>query len=501
MSHGILALALDERGGMVVGVVAAVAILAVLLIWIITKRYKKVGPNQAMIISGWGRGGFRVVVGGGAFVLPVIEKVDLLSMELMTLDVTTPEVYTVKGVPVIVDGVSQVKVRSDEAAVRTAAQQFLSKGRDEIMSIAQLTLEGHLRAILGTMTVEEIYQNRDAFAQRVQEVAATDMAHMGLEIVSFTIRDIKDNQGYLAALGKPRIAEVKRDAVIAQAEADRDSQIRSAQAKRDGEMAEIGAKIKIAEADRDFKIKQAEYDQASNLKRAEADQAYAFQTNKSLQQVKAEEVQIQIIERARFIELQEREIQRKERELDATVKKPAEAERFRIQQIADAKRYETEANAIGLGNADKSRGFADADVVERTGKADGEAARARGLATADVVRATGFAEAEAMRKKAESFALYNEAAVLQMLVEILPQMAKAISEPLSKTERIVIIGGGGDGHEGAGASKITRDVTNIMAQLPPVLESLTGMELRDLISRVPGLGEKLREASPPPKKS
>jgi flotillin len=486
--------------GTVAAVVAGVVVVIFIFVALLASRYRKVGPNQAMIISGRGRRGFRVVAGGGAFIWPIVEKVDLLSMELMTLDVTTPEVYTIKGVPVIIDGVAQVKVRSDEASIRTSAQQFLSKGGGEIMSIAQLTLEGHLRAILGTMTVEEIYQNRDAFAQRVQEVAAGDMANMGLEIVSFTIRDIKDNQGYLAALGKPRTAEVKRDAVIAQAEADRDSQIRSAQARRDGETAEIGAKTKIAEADRDYKIKQAEYDNAAQLKRAEADQAYALQTNRAMQAVKSEEVQVEIVERERRIELQNKEIERKERELNATVRKPAEAERFRVEQLADAEKYNIEANALGQANAEKSRGFADADVVERTGDAEASAAKATGLATADVIKATGMSEAEAMRKKAESFALYNEAAVTQMLTDVLPRIAEAVASPLAKTERIVIIGGGSDG-SGAGAAKITKDVTDIVAQLPPVLESLTGIELRDLISRVPGLGEKLREVVPPEKTS
>jgi flotillin len=197
-------------------------------------RYTKSGPNQVLVISGIKRKmvepdgttrevGFRIVKGGGRFVWPIFEKVDILSLELLTIDVQTPEVYTSKGVPVKVDGVAQIKVKGDDVSIATAAEQFLSKGVDDIKNIAMQTLEGHLRAILGTMTVEEIYQNRDAFASKVQEVAAGDMANMGLTIVSFTIRDIRDTQGYLDALGKPRIAQVKRDAIIAQAEADRDS--------------------------------------------------------------------------------------------------------------------------------------------------------------------------------------------------------------------------------------------------------------------------------------
>jgi len=254
----------------VVGGIAAILFVVFTFGAILANRYTKVGPNQVLVISGFKHRvmdpdgsardvGFRIVKGGGVFVWPVFEKVDILSLELLTIDVQTPEVYTSKGVPVRVDGVAQIKVKGDDISISTAAEQFLSKGVDEIKNIATQTLEGHLRAILGTMTVEDIYQNRDAFASKVQEVAAGDMANMGLGIVSFTIRDIRDNQGYLDALGKPRIAQVKRDAVIAQAEADRDAQIRSAQAQQAGQEAKFAADTKIAEAQRDYQTNVAQY--------------------------------------------------------------------------------------------------------------------------------------------------------------------------------------------------------------------------------------------------
>ena len=236
------------QGGIVIIAAVVIVIVVFLLLYMVFSRYTKVGPNQVLIVSGrkhkledGSQVGFRIVKGGGTFVLPIFEKVDLLSLELLTIDVQTPEVYTSKGVPVKVDGVAQIKVKGDDISIRTSAEQFLGKAQDEIRNIATQTLEGHLRAILGTMTVEEIYQNRDAFASKVQEVAAGDMANMGLNIISFTIRDIRDGQGYLDALGKPRIAQVKRDAIIAQAEADRESQIRSAQAKQAGQEAQFAA--------------------------------------------------------------------------------------------------------------------------------------------------------------------------------------------------------------------------------------------------------------------
>jgi flotillin len=429
--------------------------------------------------------GFRIVKGGGVFVWPVFEKVDILKLELMTIDVQTPEVYTSKGVPVKVDGVAQIKVKGDDISIATAAEQFLSKGTDDIKNIAMQTLEGHLRAILGTMTVEEIYQNRDAFASKVQEVAAGDMANMGLGIVSFTIRDIRDTQGYLDALGKPRIAQVKRDAQIAQAEADRDAMIKSSQATQAGQEAKYLADTKIAEAQRDYQSSVAQYQAAVNQKKAEADLAYDLQKFKTGQLVKAEEVQVTIIEKQKQIELQEQEIKRRQRELEATVQKPADAERYRVETLANAKRFQLETEAAGAASATKAAGFATADVAKATGIAEAEANKARGLAEAAVIEAQGVATAEAMRKKAESFKQYNEAAVIQMIVEILPQLAGKISEPLAKTEKIVIINSGNG--PGGGASKLTGDVTQIISQLPPVLESLTGVKFERLLEQVPAI--------------
>jgi flotillin len=256
-----------------------------------------------------------------------------------------------------VDGVAQIKVKGDDVSIATAAEQFLSKGSVEISGIATQTLEGHLRAILGTMSVEDIYQNRDAFASKVQEVAAGDMANMGLTIVSFTIRDIKDSQGYLDALGKPRIAQVKRDAQIAQAEADRDAIIKSSQAQQAGQEAKFIADTKIAEAQRDYQMKVADYTASVNLKKAEADLAYDLQKYKTGQLVKAEEVQVQVIEKQKQIELQQQEIQRKQRELEATVQRPADAERYRVETLANATKFQLETEAAGAAAAAKVQGL------------------------------------------------------------------------------------------------------------------------------------------------
>jgi flotillin len=350
-----------------------------------------------------------------------------------------------------------------------------------------------LRAILGTMTVEEIYQNRDAFASKVQEVAAGDMANMGLGIVSFTIRDIRDSQGYLDALGKPRIAQVKRDAQIAQAEADRDAMIRSAQATQAGQEAKFVADTKIAEAQRDYQTNVAQYQAAVNQKKAEADLAYDLQKYKTGQLVKAEEVQVNIIEKQKQIELQQQEILRKQRELEANVQKPADAERYKVETLANARKFQLEAEAAGAASATKANGFASADVAKATGIAEAEAQKAKGLAEAAIIEAQGKATAEAMRMKADSFKQYNEAAVIEMIIRVLPDVAGKISEPLSKTEKMVIINSGNG--VGGGASKLTGDVTQIVAQLPPMIESLTGIKFEKLLEQIPSLRKSMGPAT------
>jgi flotillin len=341
-----------------------------------------------------------------------------------------------------------------------------------------------LRAILGTMTVEEIYQNRDAFASKVQEVAAGDMATWAWASSASPSATSATRRAISTRWAKPRIAQVKRDAIIAQAEADRDSMIRSAQANQAGQEAKFVADTKIAEAQRDYQSNVAQYQATVNQQKAQADLAYDLQKFKTGQLVKAEEVQVSIVEKQKQIELQQQEILRKQRELEATVQKPADAERYR------SRRWPTPEIPVGnrgrrRRSATKATGFAGADVVKATGLAEADANKARGLAEAAVIEAQGKATAEAMRVKAESFKQYNEAAVIEMIVRVLPEVAGKISEPLSKTEKMVIINSGNG--PGGGASKLTGDVTTIISQLPPVIESLTGMKFEKLLEQVPAL--------------
>jgi flotillin len=482
--------------GVVAIVIPAVVFVIFALIFVYASRVKKVGPNQVMVISGRGEGRkdltgveskFRIVTGGRSFIWPILERVDDLSLEIMTIDITTPDVPTVQGVPVTVDGVAQVKIGSDENSIRTAAIQFLSKTQDEIRHVAHETLAGHLRAILGTLTVEQLYRDREAFAQKVQEVSGDDMASMGLEIVSFVIKDISDVEGYLEALGRPRIAQVKRDAAIGEAEAERDATIESAKARQAGESAKYEAETKIAESRKNFEVEQAAYQAETNRKKAEAELAYTLQQNITNQEVKTEEVQVEVSAKKKQIEVQHQEALRREQELDATVRKPAEAEQYRVRTLAEARQFQLQTEATGEAEAIRRKGEAEADAARAKGLAEAEILRQKGLSEAEVIRQQGLSEAEATLKKADAWKEYTQAAVLQQLLDKLPEIASAISQPLAKTDRIVVVSTGGENGSGAGASKITQDITNIIAQVPATIEALTGMDLLWAIGNLPGL--------------
>lgn len=517
--------------GIILASVLGIMVFFFTLVMLYRSLYRKVGPNEVLIISG-GKGemvedsrgekhriGYRIVKGGGSLVNPLTERVETISLELITLDIVTPEFYTKLGVPIKVDGVAQIKVKGDDVSIRTAAEQFLNKTKDEIKNIAYQTVAGHLRAILGTMTVEEVYAAHETFAQKVAEVSAGDLSNMGLEIVSFTIREISDSRGYLEAIGKPRIAQVKRDAQIGEAEANRDATIRAAQANQEAATAKFQADTQVAEADRDYKMKVQDYNAAVNQKKAEADLAYDLQRYKTEQAVKEQSVQVQIVEKIKQAELEEKEIARKEKELVAMIQRPAEAERNRIQTIAEAEQYRLKTTALGQAEAAKTTGFAQAEVTQRTGQAEAEANKVRGLAEADVararalaeaaaieakglaeakatqaqglaeaeaVKAQGLAQAEAMAKRAEAFRAYNEAAVAEMFIQKLPEIAQAVSAPLSKIDKIVMVNTG-SGEGGIGASRLINEVTNIIAQMPPVIEAMTGVKLNDLVRNIPAL--------------
>ena len=327
-------------------VVVGVLIVLGLAFW---ARYKTVSPDEAMIVTGSFLGNsnvtsdeggrkIKIVRGGGAFILPVFQQADYLSLLSHKLDVSTPEVYTEQGVPVAANGVAIIKIGGNVEDIATAAEQFLGKLTQDLQSEAQEVLEGHLRAILGSLTVEEVYRNRDRFAQEVQGVAAKDLKKMGLQIVSFTIKDLRDKNGYLDSLGKPRIAAVKRDADIAEAEAVRDSRIQKARAEEEGQKAELLRDTNIAEAQKEKELKIAAFKRDQDTAKAEADQAYSIQEARAKQSVVEEQMKVEIVRKEREIDLESKEILRREKQYDAEVKKKADADRYAVVQAAEAKK-------------------------------------------------------------------------------------------------------------------------------------------------------------------
>ncbi|QDP39067.1 flotillin family protein [Radiobacillus deserti] len=434
-------------------------------------RYKTVGADDAMIVTGSFLGnknvhrsedgsGIKIVRGGGTFVVPIFQQFEKLSLRSHSLDISTPNVYTENGVPVMADGTAIIKVQSTTEGIATAGEQFLGKDNSELRKEAQEVLEGHLRAILGTMTVEEIYKNRERFAQEVQTQAAVDLKKMGLQIVSFTIKDVQDENGYLEALGKPRIAEVKRDAQIAEANAMRDARIQKAQAERESKSAELLSETQIAESTKDKELKVASYKRDQDTAKAEADMAYKLQEAKAQQQVKQEEMQIQLVEKNKQIEIDSREVERKQRQYEAEISKKAEAERYAAEQKAEADKIARVKNA----------------------EAEAEEIRLDGQAEAEAIRLKGLAEAEAKEKIAEAMEKYGEAAILEMIINMLPEFAGRIADPVRSIDKVTVVDNGNG--EGDGATRMSSYVTKLMSQLPETLKAVSGVDLKGMLDSV-----------------
>lgn len=470
--------------------IVPIAIISVIVIlglafW---ARYKTVGPDEAMIVTGSFLGTrnaitdesgrkIKIVRGGGAFILPIFQKAEFLSLLSHKLDVSTPEVYTEQGVPVMTDAVAIIKIGGSVEDVGTAAEQFMGKPTEALKSEAQEVLEGHLRAILGSMTVEEVYRNRDKFAQEVQGVAARDLKKMGLQIVSFTIKDVRDKHGYLDALGKPRIAAVKRDAEIAEAAAVRDARIQKAKAEEDGKKAELLRDTNIAEATKEKELKVASFKKDQDKAQAEADQSYHIQEAISKQSVIQEQMKVELVRKEREIDLEEKEILRREKQYDAEVKKKADADRYAVEQAAEADKAKKlrEADALQYRIEAEAKAMAEQKRLEGLAQADAE--RARGTAEAEVTRLKGLAEAEAKQKLAEAFEKFGEAAVLDIIVKMLPELAGRVAEPLKGIDKLTVV----DTGNGQGAARVSNYVTSLMATAPEMLKSVSGIDVEKLI--------------------
>lgn len=420
------------------------------------------GPNEAMVVSGFCRSPPVMIAGGRVFVLPCIQQIQRISLNTLTLNVKSEKVYTRHGVPISVTGIAQVKIQGQNKEMLAAAcQMFLGKTENEVAHIALETLEGHQRAIMAHMTVEEIYKDRQKFSEQVFKVASSDLVNMGISVVSYTLKDIHDDQDYLHSLGKARTAQVQKDARIGEAVAKRDAGIKEAAALQEKVSAQYINEIEMAKAQRDFELKKAIYDLEVNTRKAESDLAYQLQVAKTKQKIEEQKVQVQVVERTQQIQLQDQEIMRKEKELEARIKKPADAERYKLEKLAEAERMKLITEA----------------------EAEAESIRVKGEAQAYAIEVRARADAEQMEKKAEAFQQYQEAAVVDMLLEKLPEIVEEISKPLTKVNKITMVSSGGSE---VGASKITGEVLNILNRLPETVEKLTGINISQNMQKKPG---------------
>jgi flotillin len=462
-------------GTISVGVIVAGVVLGTLLLFsFVARMFRKAGPNEAFVVYGFR--GTRVIKGGGTIVFPMFENFRSLSLELMSFDVAPQQnLYTKQGVAVTVEAVAQIKVRSDRESIATAAEQFLTKTPAQREGLIRLVMEGHLRGIIGQLAVEEIVKQPEMVADRMRGTCADDMNKMGLEVVSFTIKEVRDKNEYIANMGRPDIARIKMQADIAAAEAERDTAIKRAEAVRAAAVAKAEAdKQRVlaeslsmasqAEAQRDLEIKKASYLETVKKQQAQADKAYEIQSNVMQQQVVAESVRVQQVEKQEQIKVQEAEILRHEKELIANVLKAAEVDRARIETLAAA-----ESQRL---------------MIEAEGRA--ASIRAQGEAEAEITFKKGEAEARAMNVKAEAYQEWNQAAVVDRLITNMPEVVRALAAPLANVDKITVVSTG-DGNA-AGAYKVTGDITAIAAQVPALFEALSGMKMADLLSRVKMIG-------------
>jgi flotillin len=458
-------------------VVAGLLVLVILFLTsMLARLYRKAGPHEALIVYGFR--GTRVIQGHGTVIFPMIESCKGLSLELMSFDVAPQQdLYTKQGVAVTVEAVAQIKVKSDRESILTAAEQFLTKTDQEREGLIRLVMEGHLRGIIGQLTVEEIVKQPEMVGDRMRATCADDMNKMGLEVISFTIKEVRDKNEYITNMGKPDVARIKRDADVATAEAERDTAIRraiatreaavaKAQADQERVLAETLSQAKQAESQRDLEVKKAQYLEVTKKQQAQADKSYDIQTAIMQQQVTTESVRIQQVEKEGQVKVQDAEINRREKELIATVLKGAEIERQRIETLAAAERQRLISEADGHASAIRAQGEAEAEIIFKKGEA----------------------EAKAMNVKAEAYQEYNQAAVIDKLISSLPEIVKALASPLANVDKITIVStGNGDT---AGLNKITGDITQMVAQVPALFETLSGMPLKELLGKVRPIGDK-----------
>jgi flotillin len=475
---------------------------ALIFLYVLARAlYKKAGPDEALIVYGRRKllgtkvrdeagevQSFRIIRGGGTFVFPAWEQGEYLSLKMMTLEIDLKHVYTIQGIPINVKAVAQVKVGSEIGRIRRAAEGFLGMNPDQITATIKETVAGHLRGIIGTLTVEELYRDQKRFQERIREEAHVDLEGMGFEFKSFVFQAIQDDQGYLNALGQPKIQEALKNARVATANMDREATLEEETARQQKEQKRFVVDTQVADSEKALSLKQAAIKQEVDVANAQAQ--------------KAGEMEMKVQD----IKIAEQEVERRKLELNATIREQADARKFETERIADAEQYKVERAAA----AERKRREEQALAMKAEGlaKADAESTMRRniGLAEADAIAAKGNAEAEARRKLAEALKLYNDAGLSIEALKVLPEIAAAVAEPLARAGTTTIISNGAAG-SGTGASKLSEDVVQVMSQLSPIMQQLAGVDLKTFlqdVSKLPraatrGLTVETLPPSPDPK--
>lgn len=450
-----------------------VGVVVIALILIVMTGYVKSPSDTAYIISGLKKEP-KYVIGRSSIRIPFLQRMDKLMLKMISVDVKSEDsVPTNDYINVNIDSAVKVKVSSDPAKMKIAASNFLNKNEEYIRSSVVDVLQGNVREIIGQMKLEEIVQDRKKFADKVQENAAPDMAKMGLDIVSFNVQNVTDNGNVIENLGIDRVVSISKSAQISRAESERDIAVAKAAAEKQANDARVEAETAIAEQNNALEIKKQELKKQSDIKKAEADAAYEIQEQEQRKTIEIATADANIAKQEKEAEIKEKEIAVKEKSLDAEVKKQADAEKYARIQKADADKYEAEQRA----EAEKITKLKEAEAIQARSIAEAEGTKAKGIAEAEAIKAKGLAEAEAMEKKAEAMAKYGKAAMTDMIIKVLPQMAEAIAKPLESIDKVSIIGGAGD----SGMSTISDNVPQVLAKTIESVKETTGFDLTEVM--------------------
>lgn len=445
---------------MVIGIIAGAVVL--FLILVIAIGYVKAPPDTAYIVSGLRH---KVVIGKACIKIPLLERLDKLTLKLIPIDVkTSSAVPTADYININVDAAVNIKVSGEESKLHQATQNFLNVNSEYIADVAREVLEGNMREIVGRMALKEMVSDRQKFAELVKQNAEPDLAAMGLDIISFNVQNFRDGNGVIDDLGIDNISQIKKGAAIAKATADKEVAIAQANADKEANDARVDAQKVISERNTELAMRQFDLKKSEDSKKAEADAAYAIQQEEQRKIVEVSKANADIAAQERAIVLKEAEAKVQEQSLDASIKKQADADLYRRKKEADARKYEEQA-------------VAEAQLY--TAKQEAEAIKEKGIATAEAIRQQGIAEAEAMEKKAEAYQKYGAAAVAEMIVGILPEMAREVSAPLEKIDRITLFGGA-DGASGVG--NIASNVPTVMAQTFETVKAATGVDMASIVN-------------------